>query len=69
MLFDKRIEPCCAYCRRGSRISEDEVVCTKRGIVPADEKCRKFVYDPFQREPDRPILAPSDPDNTPDFTL
>ena len=57
MLFDKHIEPCCAYCQYGSRISNDEVVCRKRGVVPADGQCRKFAYDPLQRQPERPVMV------------
>ena len=33
MLFRKDIDPRCAYCARGSRISDDKVACVKRGIV------------------------------------
>ena len=63
MLFDKQIEPCCAYCQRGTRISDDDVICVRRGIVPADGKCRKFVYDPFPREPERPVVLMPDRDH------
>jgi hypothetical protein len=67
MLFDKHIEPCCSYCQHGTRISDDEVVCRKRGIVPADGQCHKFVYDPFQREPERPVIVTADEDEAAAF--
>ena len=31
MLFEKDIEPRCAYCKRGSLLGEDQVMCLKRG--------------------------------------
>ena len=54
MIFDRDIVPCCAYCAHGSCVGFEEVVCKKRGLVPVDGNCRRFVYDPFQRVPDRP---------------
>ena len=35
MLFRKNIDPRCAYCAKGSRINDEQVVCVKRGVVPA----------------------------------
>ena len=54
MLFRKNIEPSCAYCKHGTQISLDKVGCLKHGIVPLYGACRKFVYDPLKREPERP---------------
>lgn len=51
MLFLKKIEPSCSYCDSGSRISDTEVACLRRGIVSAQGSCRKFKYDPLKREP------------------
>lgn len=53
MLFRKKIQRSCLYCAHGARISEDQVVCTKRGIVATDGACRKFRYDPLKRVPPR----------------
>ena len=39
MLFRKDIDPRCAYCARGSRISDDKVACVKRGIVLPEDRC------------------------------
>ena len=54
MLFRKNIDPRCAYCRRGVQISEREVACVKRGIMPVEGSCRRFRYDPLKRVPPRP---------------
>lgn len=54
MLFRKDIDPRCAYCQRGAQISEGEVACVKRGIVPVEGSCRSFRYDPLKRVPPRP---------------
>ena len=58
MLFRKDIEPCCAYCKHGTQIHLDKVGCLKRGVVPLYGACRKFVYDPLKREPERPRKLP-----------
>ena len=51
MLFRKRIERSCSYCRRGTKLDEDQVLCVKKGIRPVDGKCWKFRYDPTKRIP------------------
>lgn len=53
MLFRKKIQRSCLYCAHGVRISQDQVVCAKRGVVSADGACRKFRYDPLKRVPPR----------------
>ena len=53
MLFRKKIQRSCLYCAHGARISPEQVVCAKRGIVAADGACRKFEYDPLKRVPPR----------------
>lgn len=55
MLFRKNIEPRCAYCAKGRTINDDEVVCSRKGIVAIDFHCRAFRYDPLRREPPRPV--------------
>ena len=54
MLFRKDIDPRCAYCQRGQQINDREVACVKRGIVPVEDHCRAFRYDPLKRVPPRP---------------
>ncbi len=58
MLFRKDIEPCCAYCRSGTRLSDTEIICYKRGVVSSAGQCKSFKYDPLRREP--PCPAPID---------
>jgi len=54
MLFRKRIEKNCTYCRFGTALEEDNILCTKRGVVKAGNKCRRFTYDPIKRIPGKP---------------
>lgn len=57
MLFEKKIEPRCAYCKRGARLDELRVMCVKKGIVLPNGSCRAFRYDPLKRVPPRPAAA------------
>ena len=54
MLFRKKIERYCAYCAFAGKISEDQMICQKCGVVPASHQCRRFRYDPLKRVPPRP---------------
>ena len=54
MLFRNKIDRSCLYCEYSAKLDEENVLCTKRGVVPADKACRKFRYDPFKRVPTRP---------------
>lgn len=69
MLFRKDIDPCCSYCTRGTRISNTEVVCLRRGIVSAGGQCKKFRYDPLRREPASPAPLKTDNFSEDDFAL
>ena len=33
MLFQKDIEPRCAYCQRGAQLEDDKILCVKKGVV------------------------------------
>lgn len=57
MLFEKDIEPRCAYCKRGAQLDEDQVMCVKKGIVSPTGACRKFKYDPLKRVPPKPLTV------------
>lgn len=57
MLFEKDMEPRCAYCKRGALLGDDRVMCLKKGIVSAGDSCRKFRYDPLKRIPPKPLKA------------
>lgn len=58
MLFRKKIEKSCSYCENSTSLNDEQVLCTKRGVVDACGKCRKFRYDPCKRVP----LKPKAPD-------
>ena len=51
MLFRKRMERSCVYCVHGTKLDEDTVLCTKRGVKSVMDKCFKFKYDPCKRVP------------------
>lgn len=53
-LFQKKIEPRCAYCTRGTMLTEDQIVCPKKGVMSPGSSCRAFKYDPLKRVPPRP---------------
>lgn len=53
-LFQKKIEPRCAYCARGRTLNEEQVACPKKGVMAAGSCCRSFKYDPLKRVPPRP---------------
>ncbi len=69
MLFNKDIEPRCAYCTRGERLDEEQVICVKKGIVSAAGSCRRFRYDPLKRVPPKPLAASFSKFDNEDFTL
>ena len=54
MLFAKKMEPRCAYCRKGAAMDGDKILCIRRGIVSPGWHCRFFRYDPLKRIPSRP---------------
>ena len=51
MLFRKKIQRSCSYCQNSTKLNSDTILCAKRGLMPADKPCRKFVYDPCKRVP------------------
>ena len=51
MLFRKKIERSCSYCLYGAYLENDRILCSKKGCRNADEKCRRFKYDPCKRIP------------------
>lgn len=56
MLFAKKMEPRCAYCKRGTALNGEQVVCLKKGVVSAGGHCRSFRYDPLKRVPPKPAV-------------
>lgn len=69
MLFRKRIDKCCAYCTYATKLDDDQVLCSKRGVKEATQKCLKFRYDPYKRVPARPKSPDFDKYSEEDFKL
>lgn len=69
MLFEKDMDPRCAYCQRGTPLDDDKVMCVKKGIVSAAGSCRRFRYDPLKRVPPKPLAACFDHLRDEDFVL
>ena len=69
MLFRKRIPRSCSYCRRGIKLNEDEILCTKKGICSIDGKCWRFRYDPCKRIPVKPKALDFSKYDEDDFSL
>ena len=53
MLFRKNIERRCSYCIHSTKLDDQQVLCSKKGIMPMDGNCRKFSYDPCKRIPSK----------------
>ena len=69
MLFRKKMEKSCTYCRFGTMLEEGFVLCTKRGMVDAGRKCRKFSYDPTKRIPVKPKALDFSKYDSEDYSL
>lgn len=69
MLFRKKIERSCLYCACSAKLNEDQMLCTKRGVVSVDGQCRKFRYDPFKRIPAKPRALDLSKYDGDDFSL
>ncbi len=54
MLFRKKIERSCAYCRFGAHLEDGLILCSKKGIKTGENKCWRFRYDPCKRMPKKP---------------
>ena len=53
MLFRKKISRSCSYCEFSTKLDEDRMLCSKKGITAVYSACRKFKYDPCKRVPPR----------------
>jgi len=69
MLFQKKIDPRCAYCRRGAALADGTVMCPRKGVVSAAGSCRAFRYEPMKRTPPKPALPDFSKLKDEDFTL
>ena len=69
MLFQKDIEPRCAYCQRGAQLEDDKILCVRKGVVSPGGSCRRFKYDPLKRVPPPPVLPDFSKLKDEDFSL
>ena len=69
MLFRKKIQRSCGYCRNGVAFDQDQILCTKCGVVSAFYACRKFKYDPCKRTPAKAKAQNFDQYDKDDFSL
>ena len=54
MLFRKKIEPRCSYCLYCAKLGDEQVLCSRHGVMPMEGKCFRFSYDPCKRVPGKP---------------
>jgi hypothetical protein len=59
-ILSKDIDPRCIYCERGRPLGLKEILCVKRGVVDAYDRCPAFRYDPLKRIPSRPAKLGTD---------
>lgn len=69
MLFRKKQPHVCCYCIHGTNLGDGQILCVKRGIMPEEDSCRKFSYDPCKRIPAKPKDPDFDRFNEEDFSL
>lgn len=69
MMFEKKIEPRCAYCKKAVALEEDLMLCIKKGIVLSGGHCSAFRYDPLKRVPVRPAAPDFSRLKNEDFVL
>jgi len=53
MLFRKTTERSCSYCLHCTKLSDEQVLCSKRGVMPVSGQCIRFSYDPCKRIPSK----------------
>ncbi len=63
------IEKICEYCRFAGPIAgTGDMLCDKKGVVPKEYTCRRFLYDPLKRVPRRMPELPIPEDLGEDLT-
>ena len=68
-LFQNKIEPRCAYCTRSRPLNDQQVACSKKGVMSVASHCHAFQYDPLRRTPPRPTKAEFSTLKDEDFSL
>ena len=51
MLFRKKMPKSCSTCMFGTKFADQQILCTKCGVVAESYACRKYRYDPCKRIP------------------
>ena len=69
MLFRKKIERSCAYCRYGAHLEDGVILCSKKGIKTTEDKCWRFHYDPCKRLPKKAKALDFSKYDNEDFSL
>lgn len=69
MLFRKKMDRHCVYCKFAGRANDNQMICEKKGIVSENDQCRRFQYDPLKRIPARPMPKRSKEFTDEDFSL
>ena len=69
MLFQKKIDPRCAYCAKGAPLEEGRILCAKKGVVDPGNHCPSFKYDPLKRVPPKPVTLDTSKLDDDDFRL
>lgn len=69
MLFRKKMEKFCSYCAYGTTMSDNTVICSKRGIQKPESHCWRFRYDPCKRIPSKMKALDFSRFHTEDFSL
>lgn len=69
MLFRRKMPRSCTTCIYSANLSNNELLCSKRGVVTDSYSCRKFRYDPCKRIPPSAKAPDFDKYKTEDFSL
>ena len=69
MFFRKKIERSCSYCQYSTKIDDEQMLCSKKGVRSCSSKCRKFLYDPCKRIPAKPKALDFKQYDDQDFSL
>jgi len=59
-----KYEPACEFCRYGKSAPDgSSVLCSVRGVMRRQSRCKKYEYDPLKRKPSKaPLLPEYDPE-------
>jgi len=59
LLRASKYEPACEFCRYGKSAPDgSSVLCSVRGVMRKQSRCKKYEYDPIKRKPNRAPLLP-----------